>query len=215
MKKNALFCLIAGIIASCSSDVKTPDCPRINIPRETARQYISDLGFDALQVSLNGSESYCYTDDVNSRRYVVITPIFKIRRMEDSSINAINTSFYVQPQGVGSYSAKQVREQSLQIPQNVREHTVKGKPIKLHIKQPPYNDLSINLGLNLSDFASAKSKTMFDIDYKYLSADDLAAFDEKIDMEYLEIGPDEKVVFCEQNGRPVVVKKGANSKPCD
>ncbi len=216
IKNIFVFCLIFYILSACTTnDIKIQNCPSVNIPRDVTRQYISAANFDAFQITLSGKESYCYTDEISSQRYAVITPIFRVRRLEDSPDSVINTSVYIKPIGEKKYLDKQVKAQTLRIPVDQKEQTIKGNPIKLRIPQPPYDDFSIEMGLNLSDYAYSKSKSMFDIDYKYLSDEDLNAHEEKINMEFLEIGPDERVVFCKQEGRPVVVKKGSDYKNCD
>lgn len=213
--KKSIFCWAICVLSACSSDVKVQNCPEVNIPREAARQYISAANYDAFQVILSGKESYCYTDETSKQRYSVITPIFRVRRMEDSSVSVVNTSFYIKPIGEGNFLGKQVKSQMLKIPVEQKEQIVKGNSIKMRIPQPPYDNFSIELGLNLSGYADAKAKSMFDIYYKYLSSEELNAQEEKINTEFLEIGPDERIVFCEQNGKPVVVKKGSNHKNCD
>lgn len=211
MKKSALFLLM--FLASCSTSVVPDGCPVIATPREATRQYISNANYDAFQINLVGNENYCYTDSSTNQRYAVITPIFQLRRLEDSSDRRVDTSFYVKTLGKGEYIGKQVHHQSLQIPLGVKEQTIKGNPVKLRVAQPPYDDFSLELGLNLSDYALSKSKGMFDINYKYFSDEDLANMEEP-EEKLLEINPDEKVVYCPSRKQPIVVKKNSTN-PCN
>lgn len=213
MRKTVLFLL--AFICSCSSSPRPADCPDIVIPREMTNQYINNGNYDAFQITLSGNENYCYTDSSTHQRYAVITPIFRLRRLEDSADSAVDTSFYAKTIGSGQYIGKQVYHQPLRIPLGEKEQIITGKPIKLRIAQPPYDNFSIELGLNLSEYASAKSKSMFDINYRYLSEEDLEAQEQPINNEYLEIAPDEKVVYCEKSGKPIIVKKSVVSYPCN
>ena len=212
MKKSALVLLV--FLASCSSSVEPDRCPVITTPREATRQYISNANYDAFQINLAGNENYCYTDSADGQRYAVITPIFQVRRLEDSPDSAVDISFYIKTLGGGEYIGKRVYFQSLRIPVGVKEQTVKGKVVKVRVKRPPYDNFSLEMGLNLSDYAGAKSKSMFDINYKYFSDEDLDKMYEP-DEELLEIGPDETVVYCPSRQKPVVVKKNQTSNPCN
>ena len=78
---------------------------------------------------------------------------------------------------------------------------------------PPYKNFSISLGFAMSSAQGSRSKKMFDIDYKYLNEEEVAAQSETaIEKVYLEIRPDEEVVYSECSGKPSVVKKNRNNK---
>lgn len=212
MKKISCFLLI--LLTACSTLSVQDGCPVISTPREATRQYITNGNYDAFQVILSGNENYCYTDSSTNQRYAVITPIFKIRRLEDSPDNSVDVAFYIKTSGKENYISKRVIPQVLSVPSDKIEQTVRGKSVKVRIAQPPYEQFSLELGLNLSDYAKAKAKSMFDIDYKYFSEEDLflmAEPEEKI----LEIAPDETVVYCPSKKEPVVVKKNRASTPCN
>lgn len=213
MKKTILFFLT--FLSSCSAGVTIDGCPVVSTLRENTRQFINLGNYDAFQITLSGNDSYCYTETSTNQRYMVITPYFKVKRLEDSSVNSVDTAFYVKTLGSSAYIGTKTYQQSLYLPSHTTEQTIKGKPISLRIAQPPYDNFSIEIGLALSDYALSKSKRMFDINYQYLSPDDLNAIEEPVNQEYLEIGPDEKIVYCEKTGKPVVVKKGITSTPCN
>ncbi len=213
MKKISFVFL--WLLTACSSAVIVDGCPKITTLREASRQYVNNGNYDALQITLSGHDSYCYTQGANGQRYMVITPYFKIRRLEETSINAADVTFYVKTVGKGNYIGTKVYPQSLSLSPDTREQIVKGKSVSLRIAQPPYDDFAIETGLALSDYAKAKTNQMFDIDYRYLSNQELNAVDEPITQEFLEIGANEKVVYCEKTGKPMVVKKSFKSSPCN
>ena len=56
---------------------------------------------------------------------------------------------------------------------------------------------------------------MFDIDYRYLSAEEIAAqSEEKIKKVYLEVAADEEVIYSEIDKEPLVVKKNRPKNDC-
>ncbi len=212
--KRITACFLLMLLAACSTSTTPEGCPVITTPRENTRQYINNGSYDAFQITLSGNENYCYTDSSNNQRYAVITPIFKIRRLEDSPDNSVDVAFYVKTFGKGNYINERIFHQSLRISDGKIEQTVTGKTIKVRVASPPYDDFSLEMGLKLSDYAGAKAKSMFDIDYKYLSEQDLAAMAEP-EEKTLEIAPDETVVYCPTKNQPVVVKKNNKSNPCN
>ena len=99
MKHFILFTLIL-LAAGCSSSTGDEPCPEIFIPRETARLYQNNGRFDEFQINLVGTEGYCYTEPSNNRRYAVITPVFRVRRLEDSLTTSIDADFMSKPRSI-------------------------------------------------------------------------------------------------------------------
>jgi hypothetical protein len=166
-------CLVGLILFAVSCSPISSDesvCPNIVLPRQTARQYQDDGRSDKFQISLTGFESYCYTDEKTNHRYAKITPIFKVRRLEASNTTRLDVSFFVKTSlNAKNYLGRRDYFQTLQIAENTREDTVKGRPTVTRIINPPYGDFFIELGLSLSSSAEQKAKSMFDIDYRYLT----------------------------------------------
>lgn len=215
MKHFVLFTLIL-LAAGCSSPADDEPCPEIFIPRETTRLYQNNGRFDEFQINLVGTESYCYTDPSNNRRYAAVTPIFKVRRLEDSSTTNVDADFYVKT-SVNSedYIGTRRFVQTLTIPEGRREITLKGRQTINRIANPPYDNFTMSVGMVLSDGAKDKAKGMFDINYRYLSAEDIAeAGQAETDTVFLEIGPDEEVVYSDYDKKPVVVKKNRKKNNC-
>ncbi len=204
-------------IISCSSYHDTDnDCPPIYIPRENTRIYKNNGSIDDFQINVIGFDAYCYTEAANNRRYAIISPIFKIRRLEESNTTSMDIDFYVKTSvnkkdyvGINRFS------QVLNIPNNSREVIVKGKETKTRIIMPPYDNFSIDLGIVLSGDNSYKAKSMFDIDYKYLSSEEIKSQNNnKVENVYIEIEDDEEVIYSEISGQPKVVKKKRSQMGC-
>lgn len=215
MKHFILFTLIL-LAAGCSSSTGDEPCPEIFIPRETARLYQNNGRFDEFQINLVGTEGYCYTEPSNNRRYAVITPVFRVRRLEDSPTTSIDADFYVKT-SVNSedYIGTRRFVQTLTIPRDSKEITVKGRQTVNRIANPPYDGFTMAVGMVLSDRAKDKAKGMFDINYRYLSAEDIAEAEQaEIDTVFLEIGSDEEVVYSDYDKKPVVVKKNRKKNNC-
>lgn len=220
--KKFLICLLLTAAGGCSlmpsaeTGFAEGNCPPISIPRETARLYQNNGRFDEFQVNLVGYEGYCYVNPADNRRYAEITPIFKVRRLEDSSVTSLDADFYVKTSiNAEDYLGIRKFSQPLDIPRSVKERTVKGRTTRTRIAEPPYEGFAIMLGMSLTEAEKAKAGKMFDIDYRYLSAAELAAQNEpETETVYLEVGPDEEVVYSEAEAKPVVVKKGQLKSPC-
>ena len=215
MKRFFIFFIL--LISACSSrSLPESDCPLINIPRETARLYQNDRLSDKFQVNITGYEAYCYTNGSDKRRYALIEPLFKVRRLEESTVNTLDASFYVKTSGAREdFIGFQSYEQQLSIAPNVKEQTIKGRQATIRIPAPPYEDFSINLGFAMSPNQGSRAKKMFDIDYKYLNEEEVAAQSEQsIEKVYLEVLSDEEVVYSESSGKPSVVKKNRNKGKC-
>ena len=214
--KKLLFLLVALFASSCSSVDNTEQyaCPEILIPRETTRLYQNNGMADDFQINLIGSSGFCYTEA--NRRYAVINPVFLIRRLEDSSTTNVDADFYVKTSAGGEdYVGTRTYSQSLNIPVSVKEHVVEGRKTTTRIPLPPYGDFKIYLGMALSNNAAQKSKKMFDINYKYLSQNDILSQPEKeIETIYLKAGADEKIIFSEKENKPVVVNKNCKTNSC-
>ena len=215
--KKILLCLCAVCISACSSAVDEKNsCPPINIPRETMRLYQNNGRFDEFQVNLVGFESYCYTHPSNNRRYARITPLFKVRRLEDSATTSLDIEFFVKTSiNAEDYLGIRNFNQTLNIPRSSREEIIKGRPTVTRIDNQPYQNFSISLGILMNKAEQAKAHKMFDIDYRYLSAEELAAQnDPEVETIYMEIAPDEEIIYSETDKHPIVVKKDRPKNPC-
>ena len=216
MKRFTAFLLLPFLV-SCSQGSRPDDgCPEISIPRETARVYQNNGKFDEFQINLVGYEGYCYTEPSNNRRYALITPLFKVRRLEDSPTSSLDVDFYIKTSvNEEDYLGTRKFSQTLSIPRSVKEQTVKGRPTVTRLSRPPYEGFSVELGMALSDEAKNKTKGMFDIDYRYLSAEEIAAQnEEEIKKVYLEVAADEEVIYSEIDKEPLVVKKNRPKNDC-
>lgn len=212
--KKIFLSLVALSLAACSSRQAQPDCPIIDILRENTRIYQSDNISDKFQINLSGYDAYCYTNVHNKRRYAVIAPVFKIRRLENSPISSLDVDFYVKTKGHSQdYLGEQVYNQQLHIDNTAREQTVKGKEISIRIAPQPYDGFRLELGLKGSSEQQKKAKKMFDIDYRYFTQEELDAQNDKaIENVYLEVFSDEKVIYSDQDKKPEVVKKNSKTK---
>ena len=202
----SVLLFLSGCFSSSSSQY---DCPDININKDDSRLFISDTVSDKFQVNLSGFEAFCYTEPSTNRRYASIAPLFRVNRLEKSSTSGLDVNFYIKTsQNAENYIGKRSFNQVLNIPQNVREITIKGKPTITRISMPPYDNFTIALGLDLSQNQKAKTNKTFDIEYRYLTEQEIAkANNQTIENVYLEIAPDEEVVLSSVSGEPVVVKK--------
>ena len=214
--KKIIACLSVCALSSCSSiNAEIYRCPKIIVPQETTRLYQSET-VDKFQINIVGHESYCYQNEADHRYYASIAPIFEVRRLEDSDTTNVDANFYVKTSiNELNYIGRRTFIQTLNIPQDVKELRITGKPSVTRISNPPYNDFEIYLGLDLDAQKMSKAKKMFNIDHRYLSEDDLRELSEQdIKNVTLELAPDEEIIYSEETGKPVVVKKNSSSDCC-
>ena len=185
--KHFLVLLMLPLIFSCSSsNVVEYDCPPIVILRNDARLYQNDGFVDKFQINMVGYESFCYTKA--GKRFAEITPIIKVRRLEQSSTNRLDFSFFVKTsQNAEDYLGKRVYQQSATISALKNEETYKGKNTVTRIPMPPYKDFKIFLGFEMNRQEQNKSKQMIDIDYRYLSEEEIAEHNRQINTVYQEM----------------------------
>ncbi len=185
--KRFFILFILPLIFSCSNYSYTEyDCPSIIISRNDARLYKNDGFVDKFQINMVGVESFCYTKA--GKRFAEIVPIIKIRRLEQSSTNRVDFSFYVKTsKNAEDYLGKRVYQQSATISPLKNEETFKGKTTVTRIPMPPYNDFKIYLGFEMTLQEMNKSKQMLDIDYRYLSEEEIAEHNRQINTVYQEI----------------------------
>ena len=215
MKKITIFASLFALLACSSQQFANYTCPQIIIPRATTRSYQGDL-VDKFQINIVGQESYCYKEEADNRYYAVIAPIFKIRRLEHSTTTNLDVSYYIKTSlNDKDYIGKRVFRQTLTIPQNVKELNVKGDSTINRISVPPYNDFKIYMGIELDKTDMEKSNKMFDIDYRYLTQEEINNQNEiMINRVNLEVLPDEEVIYSESMQKPIVVKKNRPKNDC-
>ncbi len=215
MKKFIVIILLFIVSACSSQQFEHYACPEIIIPRETTRAYHTDIN-DKFQINLVGNEAYCYNEESNNRYYAVITPVFKLRRLEQSSTTTVDADYFLKTSlNDKDYIGRKVVKQTLSIPTNVKEIVLRGNPTITRIPKPPFNDFKIYLGMDLVGAKKEKSKKMFDIDYRYLTEDEIKSQNETvIDRVNLEILPDEEIIYSEELQKPIVVKKNRKQNSC-
>ncbi len=216
--KQILCVALLLLLTACHSQSFSPyDCPPIHIKRENTRIYQNNGTADVFQINFAGFEGHCYIEPSSNRHYAEITPIFKIRRLEESATTALDVAFYVKTSvNAEDYIGTRQYNQSLYIPHGVKEEIVKGRTTHTRLSQPPYDDFSLELGFVLQGTTKDKAKSMFDIDYRYLTEEDIAEQSKPmVENVYLEVGSDEEVIYSEIDKKPQVVKKNRPQNDCE
>ncbi len=217
--KQIFFVALVLLLTACHSQPSPGDtCPPISIKRESARTYQNNGFADTFQINLIGFESNCYVEPSTKRHYASIAPIFKVRRLENSDTTALDVNFFIKS-SINAEDYLGIREynQVLTIPADAKEHIIKGRTTETRLSNPPYNgDFTLEVGLFLQGASKDKAKGMFDIDYRYLTEEEIAAQNlPAIENVYLEVGADEEVIYSEIDKRPQVVKKNRPQNDCE
>lgn len=215
MKRFLILACVLGA-AACAQAPEEVGCPMINIPDETSKVFSGNGRANDFQIKLVGVDRYCYTEPTSNRRYAVVTPLFKVRRLRESSRSVFDVASYLKtspaaPDYMGTYTANQ----TFSMPAGQTEVTLRGKPTSARIPMPPYGNFYLDTGLVLSAAEMNANKKMYDIDYKYITQKELeAAAAPQIKNVYLEVGADEEIIYSETENKPVVVKKNRPKNNC-
>lgn len=114
------------------------------------------------RVELIGNESYCYNANDISRRYIVISPKFKITRLSSTDETRVDFSFYTETiKGPPEFIGKRSYFFTGNLDNSTKEITVTARPVKV---KAPLNDpnFTVLLGLNLSDSEQTYNLRTFD-----------------------------------------------------
>ena len=212
------FLILAYMLAlsACAQAPEEVGCPTINIPDETSKVFSGNGRTNDFQIKLVGVDRYCYTEPTSNRRYAVVTPLFKVRRLRESSRSVFDVVSYLRtspaaPDYMGTYTANQ----TFSMPAGQTEATLRGKATSARIPMPPYGDFYLDTGLVLSAADVKANKKMYDIDYKFVTQKELdEAAAPQIKNVYLEVGADEEVIYSETENKPLVVKKNRPKNNC-
>ena len=215
--KKIIACLSLILLSSCSPiNVENYMCPKIIVPRDTTRSYQTEFT-DKFQINIVGYESYCYKNEADNRYYASITPIFNLRRLEKSDITSVDADFYIKTSvNELNYIGRRLFIQTLNIPEDVKEIKVTGRPTVTRISNPPYKNFEIYLGLDLNNNQMKKAKKMFNLDHRYLSDEDIENLSKQdVETINLELEEDEEIIYSDKIGNPMVVKKNNSSDCCN
>ncbi len=162
MKKYVLLSLIC-VLASCVSSVRQEDfrCPRVVMPAEKA--YMTQIVHyaDNFRIELTGYEGYCYIESDVARRYAVITPQFRVTRLNDNDETTVDFEYFTEiVQGPPEFVGKQRYFASAQIGKDVSSVMTYGRPVK--VKIPLDNDdIEVILGLDISAASDDYNRSTF------------------------------------------------------
>ena len=160
-------CLVVVSCATSSVDDGKFSCPKISIPLDKAYIIQKANYRNEFQIRLTGYESYCYFDEVSSRHYAMIKPLFLIRRIRTTDESRVDFNFYTETiKGPPGYIGKKSYPASINIAENEYEKKFSGPFVKVKV---PTNDseFEIFLGLDLSASEYNYNKRGFNIDYHY------------------------------------------------
>lgn len=152
------------MIASCTASYQAEDfrCPNVKIPGGEA--YLTQIVNyrDNFRVELTGYEGYCYVVEGTSRRYAVITPQFRLTRLQDSADTAVDFSFYTNiEQGPPEFVGKRSYFARGKLDVDDKETTFSGRPVKVKIPVDQ-DDIEILLGLDVSAEEAKYNQRTFD-----------------------------------------------------
>ena len=164
MKRYVLiFCFL--MLSACSffyKDTSGLVCAQV-VNDNNASYFTRTRGnVEDFRIELIGNESYCYDANNVSRRYIVISPKFKITRLSSTDETRVDFSFYTETiKGPPEFIGKRSYFFTGNLDKDTKEIIVTARPVKV---KAPLNDqnFTVMLGLDISDSEQAYNLRTFD-----------------------------------------------------
>lgn len=143
-------------------------CPLITIKREDAR-LIQIVNYkDNFMVELKGTEAFCYFDDRVKQEKAVITPIFEVKRLQQSDENDVQFAWFTNTiKGPPAFLGKKTYFEAVSLSADENEKEFKGKAVEVKIPQEMMYEFEIFAGLVISPQGKAYNQRFFDVDMEY------------------------------------------------
>ena len=120
------------------------------------------------QIRLTGYESYCYFDEVSSRHYAMIKPLFLIRRIRTTDESRVDFNFYTETiKGPPAFLGKKTYFEAVSLSADENEKEFKGKAVEVKIPQEMMYEFEIFAGLVISPQGKVYNQRFFDVDMEY------------------------------------------------
>ncbi|MBE6458419.1 MAG: hypothetical protein IJW72_06080 [Alphaproteobacteria bacterium] len=178
------------LLSACASSHREADymCPNVRIPRDTAYVTQQSSYSEEVQIEIVGYEGYCVTANTIDRRYAVIKPLFKIRRLKEGQDTRIDFSYYTKTiQGPPEFLGLRKYFASVDIPHDVAEKEFSGGEVKVRIPIQGYNDFAILLGMDVSAAEYDYNQKTFDIEYRYLTEEEIHQYNKTVTPKIIEV----------------------------
>ncbi len=201
------------VVSACAPSLREADyrCPNVKIPRSTAYVIQKAAYIDEVRIELIGYEGYCLNTNTVNRRYAAIKPLFKIQRLREGYDTRIDFSYYTETiKGPPEFLGRKVQFASVDIPRDITEKEFSGREIRVRIPTEGYNDFTILLGMDVSPAEYDANQKSFDIEYRYLSTEELKAYQTPLKPRIIEVDEAPAVQYVPL--RPLPVKQPAPAK---
>lgn len=194
------------LLSSCASSYSEADymCPNVKIPRTTAYVTQKASYSEEVQIEVIGYEGYCINANTVDRRFAVIKPLFKIRRLKEGYDTRVDFSYFTETvKGPPEFIGRRNYFASVDIPRDVTEKQFSGSAVKVRVPQQGYNDFTILLGMDVSDAEHDYNQKTFDIEYRYLTEDEVREYNAPVVPRVVEVDKAPEVQFIPRKPLPV------------
>ena len=153
------------MLSACSffnKDTSNFVCAQVVIDNNASYFTKTRGNIEDFRIELIGNESYCYNTNNVPRRYIVISPKFKITRLSSTDETRVDFSFYTETiKGPPGFVGKRSYFLMGSLDDDTKEIEVTARPVKVKV---PLNDpnFTVLLGLSLSDSEQAYNLRTFD-----------------------------------------------------
>ena len=124
-------------------------CPKLHIRRADAKIVQKQGKEPVFEIEAEGYSGYCYYSTVVEKQRAVITPKFKIVRLNNKDITDVHFSYYLETaEGPKEYLGRKTYFAEVSMPVGVKEISYTADIAELTIPNPGIYDLDVYFGLN-------------------------------------------------------------------
>ncbi len=151
MKTKILMIVTAFLVSCARSSYYEPEsldsCPKVQI-NESDRAIVQKAGgHDLFKIEVIGYDGHCYYDERVSKVKAVVSPRFKVTRLEDTSVEDVHFSYYIETaEGPTRFLGKKTYFTEVKLPKGGQEvyHTPKSGELSIPVQD---DDADILVGL--------------------------------------------------------------------
>ncbi|MBR6409682.1 MAG: hypothetical protein IKS23_05550 [Alphaproteobacteria bacterium] len=138
MKTKILMALTAFLAACAQVDYYEPEsldsCPKVQINEQDRAIIQKAAGYDLFKIEVVGYDGHCYYDERVSKVKAVVSPRFKITRLDDTSVEDVHFSYYIETaEGPTRFLGKKTYFAEVKLPKGGKEAFHTPKPGELSI----------------------------------------------------------------------------------
>lgn len=160
--KTKILMIMTAFLASCSQvDYYEPEsldsCPKVQIDSSNQSIIQKAGGYNLFKIEVVGYDGHCYYDERVKKVKAVVSPRFRVTRLDDTSVEDVHFSYYIETaEGPARFLGKKTYFTEVKLPKGGKE--------AYHTPNP--GELSIPVGENEADIFVGLYAIRADSEYK-------------------------------------------------